>query len=609
MPSQTASRLHLRLVLWTAATAMATAPCANAASGAQEIFRRASAHVVALELADEDGKTLSSHTAIALDGGRFVTTCEILSGVPQIHLVASGDRLTARLAKRDPKRNLCLLESSTSRVGLTPSHVRPNVGDRIYAVSNALGLGPGITEGVVSGVRSFNGETYIQFTAPIAPGSEGGGLFDAAGELVGVIDYQRRDGQNINFAVPAQWIGEIGARHDSDENRINLGDRANVLARQQQWQALLVHAQTWTAAYPDDANAWLWQAAAGEALGETSAAERSYREVLRLEPASLRGGLGLARVLLRQDKGDEARRVAKTLLALRREDADVWLVIGQSELSLGNLDGAGEAFRRTVELYPWALAAYDGLAKVALQRGDADALVAVRRQLADLQPDDMSANLQLAFAYLTHNRPARALQVVERMLQLVPDHGDAWHMKGRILVAMERPLAAIEAFKRSLAGHPFSPAWAWSAIGDTYASLGMWREAIAAHRESVRLDPATDHLRMKLGIALKDSFAFDEAMAIFKDYVAAHPNDDFGWRQVGYVHGYRNQPEDSIAALQRSLSIDPRQAQVWHALMEQYYKVKRRDELLRAYEKLRSLDPARAESAYQSFVLPGESAP
>ncbi len=52
----------------------------------------------------------------------------------------------------------------------------------------------------------------IQTTAPISPGSSGGGLFDASGRLVGIVTFQHRFGQNLNFAVPADWISEMRTR-------------------------------------------------------------------------------------------------------------------------------------------------------------------------------------------------------------------------------------------------------------------------------------------------------------------------------------------------------------------------------------------------------------
>jgi hypothetical protein len=64
----------------------------------------------------------------------------------------------------------------------------------------------------VSALRAVPGGTVIQTTAPISAGSSGGGLFDESGTLIGITTFQHRYGQNLNFAVPADWIGEMRAR-------------------------------------------------------------------------------------------------------------------------------------------------------------------------------------------------------------------------------------------------------------------------------------------------------------------------------------------------------------------------------------------------------------
>jgi len=109
--------------------------------------------------------------------------------------------------------NLCLIEvDGAPSQAMAIKWQAPAAGSRVFAVSNALGLGVGISEGVVSGVRHFPNGDYIQFTAPISPGSEGGALVDDDGQLLGIVDYRRRDGQNVNFASLAEWIDQIEKR-------------------------------------------------------------------------------------------------------------------------------------------------------------------------------------------------------------------------------------------------------------------------------------------------------------------------------------------------------------------------------------------------------------
>ncbi len=86
--------------------------------------------------------------------------------------------------------------------------VRPignlEIGEAVYAIGNPHGLERTISEGLVSGVRDLGDIRLIQTSAAISPGSSGGGLFDARGNLVGITALTLRNSQQINFAIPAE---------------------------------------------------------------------------------------------------------------------------------------------------------------------------------------------------------------------------------------------------------------------------------------------------------------------------------------------------------------------------------------------------------------------
>ena len=77
------------------------------------------------------------------------------------------------------------------------------VGQRIYVIGTPQGLPATFSDGLVSSVRTGEGVSRIQITAPISPGSSGGPVLNAKGQLVGVAVEQFREGQNLNFAIPA----------------------------------------------------------------------------------------------------------------------------------------------------------------------------------------------------------------------------------------------------------------------------------------------------------------------------------------------------------------------------------------------------------------------
>lgn len=66
-----------------------------------------------------------------------------------------------------------------------------------------------VSEGIVSGIRETLQGRRIQITAPISPGSSGGGLYDRFGRLVGITASSVEGAQNLNFAVPIEAILEM----------------------------------------------------------------------------------------------------------------------------------------------------------------------------------------------------------------------------------------------------------------------------------------------------------------------------------------------------------------------------------------------------------------
>ncbi|MBR4196492.1 MAG: trypsin-like peptidase domain-containing protein [Synergistaceae bacterium] len=134
--------------------------------------------------------------------GDILTNWHVIQGAGYITVTPqNGASLSASLKDYDAEKDMALLMVKTSSPVkfLTISPRLPRQGEAVIAIGNPKGLSGTVSNGIVSAFRENN--TWVQFTAPISPGSSGGALVNLRGEVVGMPTKLRTDGQNLNFAI------------------------------------------------------------------------------------------------------------------------------------------------------------------------------------------------------------------------------------------------------------------------------------------------------------------------------------------------------------------------------------------------------------------------
>jgi S1-C subfamily serine protease len=203
--------------------AATTASAAAPALAPAELFTRVSPSVWRVQTLDGDGLLLGQGSAVVVAPGQLVTNCHVLAKARRVQVRRDGQpkAVAARLARWDVQRDLCQLDASGVDAPAVPlgSAALAAVGQPAYAIGHPKGLDLTMSAGLVSSLRrNAAGQlVLLQTSAAISGGSSGGGLFNEQGELLGLttIGSITGDAQNLNFAIPADWIRDLPRRHDA----------------------------------------------------------------------------------------------------------------------------------------------------------------------------------------------------------------------------------------------------------------------------------------------------------------------------------------------------------------------------------------------------------
>ncbi len=195
----------------------------GSARTAEEVFADVSPSIVRVHAIDSGGRPTKQGSGVVTGSGRVITNCHVTRGASQITVATGANVRSASLNVADEEFDLCSLDvAGLDAPAVTIGTVGGlRTGQRVYAIGAPLGLELTISEGIVSSLREVSAGKVIQTTAPVSPGSSGGGLFDAEGKLVGIVTFQTRAGQNLNFAVPADWIAEMRNRSSSSPREVS----------------------------------------------------------------------------------------------------------------------------------------------------------------------------------------------------------------------------------------------------------------------------------------------------------------------------------------------------------------------------------------------------
>lgn len=159
-----------------------------------------------------------SGSGVILSEDGYIATCaHVVDGAKKLTVTLNDDTsYEATIVGTDSRNDLAIIKIDAT--GLVPATLGDSdmltVGEDVIAIGNPLGeLRGTATSGIISAVkRTITVENtemeLVQTDAAISPGNSGGGLFNASGRLIGIVNAKVSDtsAEGLGFAIPVNSV-------------------------------------------------------------------------------------------------------------------------------------------------------------------------------------------------------------------------------------------------------------------------------------------------------------------------------------------------------------------------------------------------------------------
>lgn len=377
----------------------------------------------------------SSGSGVVIAPGVVASNAHVVQYAGAITVRKDGRSWPAILLCLDGPRDLALLK--VAGLPLPPAEVggADDFHEGVAVASIGFPGGGALhRRGTLTAVWAYRGSFLLQTDAPVAPGSSGGGLFNAEGRLLGITTFALPIGPRFNFAIPAPWALELLAKGQSTPLpgrdsllRTFIADMSADPANAARWAAFT---RAWAQASPDDPEAWF---ARGHALDQQL---REQAAVGTVEPGTLAEGL----------------KASRRALELRPEHAKAWNNLGVALDLANDFPAAESAFLQALALDPdYGLAWLNLGANRINQRNWAGAVAAYARGL-ERHPDEGPAWARRAFAESMLGRWRDAATHFRIALRYAPANVDLWKDLRQACLKIGDAAGARQAQERIAAG-------------------------------------------------------------------------------------------------------------------------------------------------------------
>lgn len=238
-------------------------------------------------------------SAVVVAKNQVVTSCHVVNEAKDVSVMVNGVSYVASAIKPDWRHDICILTVDNLNV----PEVKLGASNELHYEDPLFTVGypdevksPVNTYGVVKGLFPMDDSVIIRATSTFRKGANGGGAFDTAGNLIGIITVKSRGDEAYYYYVPVEWVKMLLKK---PTQVLGLKSEAPFWANaptqrpyfmqvtypylNQDWKDLLKVATKWVDAEPNNAESWFYLALAEYAVKDYPKAKEHIVKVLSLD--------------------------------------------------------------------------------------------------------------------------------------------------------------------------------------------------------------------------------------------------------------------------------------------------------------------------------------
>ena len=253
----------------------------------------------------------------------------------------------------------------------------------------------------------------------------------------------------------------------------------------------------------------------------------------------------------------------------------VYFEIGYCRMKLGQHREAINAFRQSLDVYPWHTT-YEYLSYTHAELKEWEQAVNYYEKAEELGESTGVLQYYKGAALCELGRHAEALRCFETFSENAPED-DAYYYIGICRWHTGQPRQAIEAFRQSLALNPNNVStYEW--LGSAYSKLKEWKSVVEAYRRALAFNMEAPDIYCSLGYAFTELKEWERALEFYDKFHDAGGASHHSHFLRGEALCELGRHMEAIHALEESLRRNPDYVPAQRRL-EEAYRITGYDEL------------------------------